>query len=77
MKKQKTLAERFMSLLDHADAFSVREYFVSLGTPANGADYIISFKDESQLSLTWVRIGDEIDDILRFRTPDSLWRSIT
>ena len=69
------LAETFLGLLESLDAFTVRNFFISLGAASQGSGFIITFSDHSQASLTWIRIGEEINDQLMFReAPDRLWR---
>lgn len=71
-----TLAENFVKLLQPIDAFTIRDYFISLGQPGMGCDFVITFNDQSQVALSWIRVDESIQDIMLYReAPDSLWHS--
>jgi len=68
-----TLAEKFVEALSSVNAFTVREFFVSLGTP-DGGRLVIGFSDGSQACNQWLVNGDLIHDIQMTRElPNSPW----
>jgi hypothetical protein len=70
------LAKRFVNALVNSDEFTVREIFVSLGTPKDNG-FIISFNDGSQAWNQWIRVKDNMNTITSVRpTAGDLWEGV-
>lgn len=69
----KPLATRLLIAFDALDAFTIRELFVSLGTPMDNG-FVITFNDGSQALSCWFMTDNSINDSILWReSPAEPW----